>query len=92
MQRAVTFGIVTCGGLCPGLNAIIRAIVYTAYNYYGIKNILGFPNGYQGLNPAYKLKPIKLNLDKVDYIVDHFYKLLYCICKWKRGENKHIYL
>jgi 6-phosphofructokinase 1 len=68
--KKTKIGIVTCGGLCPGLNAIIRAIVYTSYNYYGITEVYGYCNGYQGLNPAYKHKPLKLTQENVDYIID----------------------
>jgi len=45
--------IVTCGGLCPGINDVIRAIVMQAHYGYGIQRILGIPYGYEGLNPAY---------------------------------------
>jgi 6-phosphofructokinase 1 len=41
-------GIVTCGGLCPGLNDVIRAIVLELTNRYGVQRIYGFRNGYQG--------------------------------------------
>jgi 6-phosphofructokinase 1 len=41
-------GIVTCGGLCPGLNDVIRAIVMTLWYRYGTKRISGFMYGYQG--------------------------------------------
>lgn len=33
--------IVTCGGLCPGLNTVIREIVCGLYNMYGVKRVLG---------------------------------------------------
>lgn len=33
--------IVTCGGLCPGLNTVIREIVYSLYHMYGVKRVLG---------------------------------------------------
>lgn len=46
---AVTAGIVTCGGLCPGLNNVIRGLVLQLTKAYGVKKILGFRNGYQGL-------------------------------------------
>ena len=45
----VTAGIVTCGGLCPGLNNVIRGLVLQLTKAYGVKRILGFRNGYQGL-------------------------------------------
>ena len=46
---AVTAGIVTCGGLCPGLNNVIRGLVLQLRKAYGVKSVLGFRNGYQGL-------------------------------------------
>ncbi|MBP8981135.1 MAG: ATP-dependent 6-phosphofructokinase [Syntrophobacterales bacterium] len=45
--------IVTCGGLCPGINDVIRAIVMELYHRYGVHNILGIKYGFQGLIPAY---------------------------------------
>jgi 6-phosphofructokinase 1 len=45
----VTAGIVTCGGLCPGLNNVIRGLVLQLTNAYGVKSILGFRDGYRGL-------------------------------------------
>jgi 6-phosphofructokinase 1 len=48
----VTAGIVTCGGLCPGLNNVVRGLVLQLTNAYGAKSILGFRNGYQGLTDA----------------------------------------
>lgn len=46
-------GIVTCGGLCPGLNDVIRALVIELTNHYGVHTIFGFRNGYQGFIPRY---------------------------------------
>jgi 6-phosphofructokinase 1 len=46
--------IVTCGGLCPGINDVIRAIVMEAYYQYGISSILGIRFGLQGFIPKYK--------------------------------------
>lgn len=43
----VKAAIVTCGGLCPGLNDVIRQIVFTLEKY-GVKNIVGIPFGYRG--------------------------------------------
>ena len=42
-------GIVTCGGLCPGLNDVIRAMVRCLWHRYGVRRITGIRNGYQGL-------------------------------------------
>ncbi len=47
-----TCAIVTCGGLCPGLNNVIRALVFTA-NLYGINTIYGVPYGYEGLTAKF---------------------------------------
>lgn len=43
--------IVTCGGLCPGLNNVIRATVMTLWYRYGVRHISGVPYGYRGLLP-----------------------------------------
>ncbi|KAE8714122.1 ATP-dependent 6-phosphofructokinase 7 [Hibiscus syriacus] len=40
--------IVTCGGLCPGLNTLIREIVCGLYHMYGVKNVVGIDGGYRG--------------------------------------------
>jgi len=42
-------GIVTCGGLCPGLNNVIRALVMAAEYQYGVRRIFGFRYGFLGL-------------------------------------------
>jgi 6-phosphofructokinase 1 len=42
-------GIVTCGGLCPGLNNVIRGLVLELWFGYGIKRITGFRYGYEGM-------------------------------------------
>ena len=44
--------IVTCGGLCPGINDVIRAIVMTAYNAYRVPSVLGIRYGLQGFIPS----------------------------------------
>ncbi len=46
-------GLVTCGGLCPGLNDIIRAIVLELFYGYGVQNIFGFKYGLQGFIPKF---------------------------------------
>jgi len=57
--------IVTCGGLCPGINDVIRAIVMQAYYVYGVREILGIQYGFEGLDPAFGHKPIGLTPDGV---------------------------
>jgi 6-phosphofructokinase 1 len=60
--------IVTCGGLCPGLNDVIRSIVMTSFYNYGSEDILGIPYGYNGLNPKKNYNPIQLIPDLVEDI------------------------
>jgi 6-phosphofructokinase 1 len=63
---ALGCGIVTCGGLCPGLNNVIRAIVLTLTYAYGVKRILGFRYGYSGLGARASYQPLALTPDVVD--------------------------
>lgn len=46
---ATTAGIVTCGGLCPGMNNVIRHLVLTMHYTYHVKQVLGFRFGYEGV-------------------------------------------
>ncbi len=48
-----TCAIVTCGGLCPGLNDVIRSVVMQAYYRYGVPRTLGIRYGFEGLIPDY---------------------------------------
>jgi 6-phosphofructokinase 1 len=61
-------GIVTCGGLCPGLNSVIRAITLSLYHNYGVRTVYGFPYGYEGLTYRYGHKPVELTPALVDRI------------------------
>ena len=61
-------GIVTCGGLCPGLNDVIRSLFLELHHAYGVLEVLGFRGGYQGLDPARGAEPIVLTSDYVDDI------------------------
>ncbi len=61
-------GIVTCGGLCPGLNDVIRAIVMTLWYRYGTKRISGFMYGYRGLLSKFNLPVMELNPEIVSKI------------------------
>ncbi len=60
--------ICTCGGICPGLNNVIRAIVRCLWYRYGVRQISGIQYGYQGLLPTSKYPVIKLDPDIVDDI------------------------
>ncbi|HEX7654183.1 MAG TPA: ATP-dependent 6-phosphofructokinase [Verrucomicrobiae bacterium] len=61
-------GIVTCGGICPGLNTVIRSVFLELYHSYGVRHVLGFRNGYKGLDPASGLAPLKFTPELVDDI------------------------
>ena len=65
---AVHAGIVTCGGLCPGLNDVIRSIVMSLWHDYGVRRISGFRFGFRGLLPQYGLTPIELTPETVENI------------------------
>src|SRR5215467_5234614 len=61
-------GIVTCGGLCPGLNDVIRSLFLELHHAYGVKEVLGFRWGYQGLDPERGGEPLVLTHEMVDGI------------------------
>jgi 6-phosphofructokinase 1 len=62
--------LVTCGGLCPGLNEIIRAIVLELYHGYGVQNIYGIRFGLQGFIPKYEHNIIELGPKTVVNILE----------------------
>ena len=66
--KDVTVGIVTCGGLCPGLNDVIRALTFCSLESYGVKRVLGFKYGYEGLVAKFYHYPIELTTDNTDEI------------------------
>jgi len=66
--EGVTVGIVTCGGLCPGLNNVIRAVTFCAAEGYGVKKILGFRYGYLGLAEDETYPPLELTPENTDEI------------------------
>uniref|UniRef100_A0A0D6R203 ATP-dependent 6-phosphofructokinase n=1 Tax=Araucaria cunninghamii TaxID=56994 RepID=A0A0D6R203_ARACU len=57
--------IVTCGGLCPGINTVIREIVCGLWNMYGVQNVIGIEGGYKGF---YSCNTIPLNSKVVNDI------------------------
>jgi 6-phosphofructokinase 1 len=57
--------IITCGGLCPGINNVIRAVVMELYHRYGVKNIIGIRYGFQGLIPRFGHDMIELTPEAV---------------------------
>lgn len=60
-------GIVTCGGLCPGLNDVTRAIVLGLHHHYGVRSVFGFRFGYEGLGRR-GLPPVALTPASVEGI------------------------
>ena len=58
-------GIVTCGGLCPGLNDVIREIVVSLHRHYGVKKVYGFRFGYEGLVRRLGHEPLELTPESV---------------------------
>lgn len=62
--------LVTCGGLCPGLNDIIRSIVLELYHLYGVRNIFGIRYGLEGFIPKYGHNIMDLSPTSVSNILD----------------------
>jgi 6-phosphofructokinase 1 len=63
-----TAAIVTCGGLCPGLNDIIKGIVTQCHYRYGVNRVFGFRYGYEGLIQRYGHVPILLKPESISQI------------------------
>jgi len=61
--------IVTCGGLCPGLNDVISGLVRTLTYHYQVRRVMGIRNGYQGFVAAYAHDVIDLAPENVRDIV-----------------------
>jgi 6-phosphofructokinase 1 len=55
--------IVTCGGLCPGLNNVIRGLVLELADNYGVTDVLGFRDGFRGL--VGDAEPVRLSREVV---------------------------
>ncbi len=79
-------GIVSCGGLCPGLNDVIRALVRCLWYRYGVRRISGIRYGYKGFLPEYKFDIKHLDPD----IVDDIHKIGGTILGTARGGGKRV--
>jgi 6-phosphofructokinase 1 len=79
-------GIVSCGGLCPGINDVIRAIVRCLYERYGVKRISGIRYGYKGFLPEYDYMPKVLD----PFHVDDIHKLGGTYLGSARGGGKEV--
>lgn len=60
--------ILTAGGLCPGLNYVVKGITRTLMLRYNVEVVFGIRYGYQGLDPSFKHEPVLLTPDNVDSI------------------------
>lgn len=60
--------IVTCGGLCPGLNNVIRSLVNELHYRYGISRVMGIMYGYEGLVSKYNHPVVELTPEMVSNI------------------------
>ncbi|MES1172616.1 MAG: ATP-dependent 6-phosphofructokinase [Bacteroidota bacterium] len=61
-------GIVTCGGLCPGINNVVRGMVLELTHAYGVKEILGFRYGFEGMVARHGHEPMRLGPAQVESI------------------------
>jgi 6-phosphofructokinase 1 len=68
--RSSACGIVTCGGLCPGLNDVIRALTLSLHHHYGVTRIYGFRYGYEGLVKRLGHQPLELTPELVERICE----------------------
>jgi 6-phosphofructokinase 1 len=60
--------IVTCGGMCPGINSLVRAIVLQLHYIYGVRNVVGVRYGLQGFIPAFGHDLVELNPTSVQSV------------------------
>ena len=79
-------GIVTCGGLCPGLNDVIRSVVRCLWYRYGVRRISGIQYGYKGFLPEYQFGTKNLTPD----VVDDIHKLGGTYLGSSRGGGKEV--
>ncbi len=66
--RHLVCGIVTCGGICPGLNDVIRAIVLSLFHHYGVRTVFGFRYGFEGITGRHNHFPMVLTPETVEGI------------------------
>ena len=81
--RKTRAAIVTCGGLCPGLNNVIRSAFLELHHNYGVREVLGIRHGYQGLTLESE-PPLVLNPE----LVDHIHRDGGTILSSSRGQQK----
>ena len=81
--RKTRAAIVTCGGLCPGLNNVIRSAFLELHHNYGVREVLGIRHGYQGL--TFKAPP---PLVLTPELVDHIHRDGGTILSSSRGQQE----
>jgi 6-phosphofructokinase 1 len=86
MPAHVHAGIVSCGGLCPGINDVIRSIVRCLHYRYGVTRISGIRYGYKGFLPEHQYGIKTLDAD----IVDDIHKLGGTYLGSARGGGKEV--
>ncbi len=79
--------VVTCGGLCPGLNNVIRAITLESHYRYGVPRIYGIRYGFQGFIEEYGHDPLMLTPRSVTDIGSHGGTVL-ASSRGRQDENK----
>jgi 6-phosphofructokinase 1 len=62
---ATRAGVVTCGGLSPGVNNVLRSLVLELQFQYGVRDIVGFRFGFRGMNPVHGHETVTLDYDYV---------------------------
>lgn len=76
--------IVTCGGLCPGLNNVIRSLFLELHHNYGVARVWGIRYGYRGLNSAAEAAPVLL----APHLVEHIHRQGGTILGSSRGPQE----
>ncbi|HEX7600333.1 MAG TPA: ATP-dependent 6-phosphofructokinase [Polyangiaceae bacterium] len=66
--RKVRAAIVTCGGLCPGINNAVRSLYFELHHGYGVPEVLGFRYGFEGMAPDSGLQPVHFKPEHVRHI------------------------
>ncbi len=60
--------IVTCGGMCPGINSLVRSIVLQCHYIYGVRNVVGVRFGLQGFIPSFGHDLVELTPAQVENV------------------------
>ncbi|MBU1628344.1 ATP-dependent 6-phosphofructokinase [bacterium] len=77
-----TVGIVTCGGISPGLNNVLRSLYMELHYKYGVNDIFGFKYGFSGFDSSLGINTIKFARD----VVNHIHKIGGTILGTSRGS------